>query len=359
MLPGLSSHVFFPHRLTTSLLATLHNAGAEVIEIVAGRHHFDYTDRPAVRELAAWFRDSGVLATLDQPRFADAEWSRHLDPTLNLLDPDKGRRIAAMDETKRALEAAEHIPFRSVTLYLGARGERWSPRHLEFALTAIEHLKAFATPLGVQLPLENIDNELSTPDRLVEVLHIGHFDSVGITLDLGHTNLDTVRAQSSTSSDRRLPPDPHTAPDENEPRGLGDRRSSTQPWPLVPATNTSTAAPGTPEYALDLLAPRIAQLHLHDNDRTRDAHLAPGAHLPKPGSETPHTGLDWTALAPRLAALPDHTPFVLELAHNPATTPDELLPRARAGFDFLQRLLDKHALHHEQQLRRGEPEPTR
>ncbi len=330
---GLSSHVFLPQRLHTGLLDTLRNAGAEAIEIFAARHHFDYTDRAATREVARWFNDSGILPTLHQPLFADPEWSRYMSPGLNLLDPDKSRRILAMDEAKRALESAEHIPFRSITLHLGTPSDHWSPRTLEFSLTAIEHLKAFATPLGVQILIENIPNDVTTPEHLLEILRVGHFDTVGVTLDLGHTHLLTSR-EHHTAPDRRALPDPH---DGSTPRGAGDRRARFDPL----HTHTSARPgepdpgmppPGTPDHAFFLLEPRLAELHLHDNDGTRDAHLWPG---------TPTTGgIDWTALAPRLTALPDTVPAILEIAYDPALSPDEVLTQARAAFDLLRRAAD-------------------
>ncbi len=77
-------------------------------------------------------------------------------PSVNLLHPDKSRRIAAMDEIKRALESAESIPFRNLVVHLGERDDEWSPRTVEFALTALEHLGAFAHPLGVRPLVENL-----------------------------------------------------------------------------------------------------------------------------------------------------------------------------------------------------------
>ena len=314
MRPGISTFVFLPDRLDTRLLTALQRAGAEAIEIVAARHHFDYTDRPTLRDLGSWFRDTGTLASLDQPRFADTHWSRHVAHSLHLLDPDKGRRIAAMDETKRALEAAEHIPFRSLTLYLGQSNDPWDQRALELSLTVIEHLKAFATPLGVQLLLENIDNDITTPTHLLEILRTGHFDTVGITLDLGHAHLESSRH-------RTAPPEIH--------------------GPL-----TSAAAL---DQALTLLTPRLVQLHLHDNDGTRDAHLSPGT-LPitrngntKTSSDDPALaghGIHWPTLAPRLAALPDSVLTILELANDPAATPDLIAIRARTAFNHLRQLAE-------------------
>ena len=64
-------------------------------------------------------------ATLHQPIFEASigagQWSRHQPATLNLIDPDKSRRISAMDEVKRALDTAEQIAIDSVVLHLGGR----------------------------------------------------------------------------------------------------------------------------------------------------------------------------------------------------------------------------------------------
>ena len=52
-----------------------------------------------------------------------------------------------------------------------------------------EHLRAFAKPLGVRILVENIPNELSTPDRLVEFIRTAHFDDVGVCFDCGHAHM--------------------------------------------------------------------------------------------------------------------------------------------------------------------------
>ena len=41
--------------------------------------------------------------------------------------------------------------------------EDFNEKKFEAAMTSIEHLRAFAKPLGVRILLENIPNELSTP----------------------------------------------------------------------------------------------------------------------------------------------------------------------------------------------------
>lgn len=94
-----------------------------------------------------------------------------------------------MDEIKRALEIAEQIPFRFLIQHIGVAGDEFDDRKLDSAMTSVEHLRAFAKPLGVRLLLENIPNELTTPEQLLLFLRTTHFDDVGICFDFGHAHL--------------------------------------------------------------------------------------------------------------------------------------------------------------------------
>jgi sugar phosphate isomerase/epimerase len=296
MQPGLSTHVFFQHRLHPGLLDALTAAGARTggtmtIEVFAARHHFDYTDTLAVRELAAWFRSNDVRAVLHQPIYitdrADTQWSRHVAANLNLIAPEKTQRIAAMDEVKRALEAAEQVPFTAIVLSLGLNHSAWDEPAIEHSITAIEHLKAFASPLGVRLLLENMENEVTTPEHLFYILKAGHFDSVGVCLDLGHLHL--------------------AQPVEGAPRDSG-----------VGA-------------AVTLLGERIAQLHIHDNHGPfaphtdmKDEHLWPGDGT-----------MDWSAVSASLTALPASTAGILEVESDRDEAPEAVTRKAEKVFRTL------------------------
>ncbi|MDE3106278.1 MAG: sugar phosphate isomerase/epimerase [Acidobacteriota bacterium] len=269
MQAAVSTHVFLQQRLHPGLLDAMRAGGATCVELFAARHHFDYTDRAIVREIANWFRDTGTTALLHQPIFAESSashWSRHVPPTLNLIDPEKARRIDAMDEVKRALESAEQIPIAAITLHLGLKGDAWNLRAIENSLTAIEHVKAFAHGLGVKVLLENLPNEVTTPEHLLEILHTGHFDTVGLALDLGHAHL--------------------------------------------------TSEHGIDE-AIELLRPRVHAFHLHDNNGLKDDHLWPNlAGLANQGS------IAWANVARQLASFPADTPAVLEISHELNMTPE-------------------------------------
>lgn len=280
MLPGISTHVFLSQRLHSGLLDAMQRSGARTIELFAARHHFDYTDRDAVRDLAKWFNDTGLKATLHQPIFTREQsdnWSRHVSPTLSLIAPEKTHRIDAMDEVKRALESAEMIPVSAITLHLGLKDDPWNERAIENSLTAIEHIKTFASPLGVKVLLENLQNDVTTPEHLLEIMNIGHFDNVGVTLDVGHAHLSDT--------------------------GL--------------------------EHAFELLHSRIGELHVHDNHGLRDEHLWPGS-----------GEIDWTKFARLSATLPQEIPGVLEIAYDLNESPDTVTAKASDSYSKQSRIED-------------------
>jgi len=293
MQPGLSTHVFLQQHLHPGLLdAVLRGLapyGSPTIEIFAARHHFDYTDRSAVRDIAAWFRDTGATPTLHQPIYLSdrgtGQWSRHVAPNINLIDPEKSHRIIAMDEVKRALESAEQIPFTALTLHLGLKDDPWNLRALENSLTAIEHLKAFAHPLGVKILLENLENEVTTPEHLLEILSAGHFTNVGIALDLGHAHLATTY---------------------------------------------------TIDEAFELLKPRIATLNLHDNHGTKDEHLWPVTDTPAEKA-TESVTINWPDITKHIANIP----AILEISHDLNETPESVTRKTTAFFDHQSRLAEQ------------------
>ncbi|HWE84121.1 MAG TPA: sugar phosphate isomerase/epimerase family protein [Terracidiphilus sp.] len=272
MLRVLSTHLFLNQRLHSGVLETVARSGVEAVEIFAARQHFDYTSREEVRELAEWFRSNPIQPfSMHAPMFPDREMGRAGAPAVNVIHPDKSRRIDAMDEIKRALEAAEQIPFKHLIIHLGEREDGWSQRTIDSSLTALEHLGAFARALGVRLLVENLPNDATTPEHLVTILELGHLDSVGICLDLGHAHI-TV---------------------------------------------------GIPD-AIATLNHRIVSLHVHDNHGSKDEHLWPG-----------DGNIDWKDTAKRINALPSPPAAVLEIGHSLGDAPAALPDRVQRSFELL------------------------
>ena len=177
-----------------------------------------------------------------------------------------------MDEVKRALETAEFIPYSHLIVHLGERTDGWSQRAIEYAETALEHLGAFARPLGVKLLVENLLNEAATPEHLMQILNVGHLNQVGTCLDLGHAHM-TVGVQEAISA-------------------FGNR---------------------------------MVSMHVHDNHATKDEHLWPGEGT-----------IDWNAVTTAVKAMATPPAVVLELSQRLPYEPTELpekLAKAFALFD--------------------------
>jgi sugar phosphate isomerase/epimerase len=218
----MSTYVFVKDRLHPGLLDKLAQGGAQGIEIFAARGHFDYTSKQHIKELGAWFSASGIpLRSMHSPMFCDTEWGRSGAPPINPLEKDRARRIEAMDEIKRAIEVAEIIPFQYLVQHMGLGGEEWDEGKFEAGLTSLEHIAAFAKPLGVTILVENIPNEFSSAEKLLAFQH--NVPTVGMCFDVGHAHLTD---------------------------GI--------------------------EPTFDRMAKHIRSTHVHDNLHDRDSHLWPG-----------------------------------------------------------------------------------
>jgi sugar phosphate isomerase/epimerase len=266
MVRAVSTYLYVKERLHPGILDGLARSGVQAIEIFAARQHLDYANRKAhLREIADWFRGSGIpLNSVHSPLYSDYEWGRTGSPPINLVSTDRAGLVEAMDEVKRALEIAEHIPFRFLIQHLGLPNETFSDKKFESAMTSIEHLRAFAKPLGVRLLLENIPNELSTPEKLLEIIQTAHFDDVGICFDFGHAHI-----MSSVSE------------------------------------------------AFEILRKQVCSTHIHDNKKVHDSHLWPGQGT-----------IDWKQAMELLRSAPEKPPLMLELEGDEKVNPLEKLPGA-------------------------------
>ena len=266
MIKAMSTYVYVKERLHPGLLDGLVRGGAQAIEIFAARQHLDYANRKQhVREIADWFRTSGIpLNSVHSPMHADYERGRTGSPPINVADTDRARRVEAMDEIKRALEIAEQIPFRFLVQHIGTSGESFEERKFEAAMTSIEHLRAFARPLGVRILLENIPNELATPDKLVDFIHTSHFDDVGVCFDVGHAHIMSDVTQ-----------------------------------------------------AFETLKDHIRSTHVHDNAKFQDSHLWPGK-----GS------IPWKETMQLLRKAPHTPPLMLEIEADDKINPPERMGEA-------------------------------
>ena len=220
----LSTRLFLRHRLTTVWMERIWHAGFHGVEIYSARQHFDYKDKAQIAELGHWFRDSSLtMSSLHAPLFSDDVWGRSgPNAVVDITEPVKAKRMIAVDENKRAIEVAEDVPFRYLTMHLGTLEQEMDEKRWDAGFSSLEELKVFAGQRGVELLLENVPNALSHAERLNEFLAATHLN-LGYCFDVGHAHLS---------------------------RGIA--------------------------YEFDLMKDRIKSINVHDNDGKEDLHLFPG-----------------------------------------------------------------------------------
>lgn len=220
----LSTHLFVRHRLTTVWLERIYDAGFSAVEIFCARQHIDYRDRAQIAELGHWFRDSQLrMHSLHSPMYSDDVWGRTgPQAVINITQSAKARRIDTVDEIKRAIEIAEFVPFRYLIQHVGVAGEEFDERKFDAAFSSLDEIHVFAAQRGVEILLENTPNDLSSAQRLNELLAQTHLN-FNYCFDIGHAHMG---------------------------RGV--------------------------EAEFELMKERIRSTHIHDNDGRDDSHLFPG-----------------------------------------------------------------------------------
>ncbi|HZU24207.1 MAG TPA: sugar phosphate isomerase/epimerase family protein [Bryobacteraceae bacterium] len=256
----LSTHLFVNHRLSTVWLDRIWDCNIPAVEIFCARQHLDYRNRAQIAELAAWFRDADMkLHSIHAPMYNDEYWGRSgPQAVIDITEPAKAKRIAMVDEIKRALEIAESIPFQYMVQHLGVSGQEYDERRLDAGFDSLDELSNFARMRGVEVLLENIPNRLASADRLNAFLGATHM-KLGFCFDVGHAHMDSG----------------------------------------IPAS-------------YEIMQERIRSTHLHDNNGKEDQHLFP----------TMNKGtIDWKRTMELLGSRPDQYPLLLELKEDPALGP--------------------------------------
>jgi sugar phosphate isomerase/epimerase len=270
---ALSTHLFVNHRLTTVWLDRIWDAGIPLVEIFCARQHLDYQNKAQINELGYWFRDCPLkVHSLHSPMYNDEVWGRSgPQAVISITEPVKAKRIAMVDDIKRAIEIAETIPYRYLIQHLGVSGEEFDEYKVDAAFSSLEELQVFAQQRGVEILLENTPNKLSSAERLLTFFELTHLN-LNICLDVGHAHM-----------------------------------------------NEGISA------AYRMLKSKIRSTHIHDNNGTDDLHLFPMASeigLPAPigkgdaaenGIASTDGTIDWIKTMTLLRQAEEQYPLLLEL----------------------------------------------
>jgi sugar phosphate isomerase/epimerase len=277
----LSTYLFVSKKLTPELLALVHGAGFQAIELFASRGHFDYTVTQDVRGMAHILADNRLqLASLHAPTSRDFGPNRDGGTPLSITEVERVRRIEAMDELKRAIDIAENLPFSRMILHMGGPRDTADPRKRDAAFGSLEHLVLHAKHVGVTICVENTTSEMGEPAYLRAFVEETRLTGLRFNFDIGHAHL----ADSPV-----------------------DERVAT---------------------SFEAMREHILSAHIHDNLGDKDAHLPP------------HDGsIDWPAALKLFRSLPNgELPLTLELKEKTGSDAPSIPDQITAAAKSLDRL---------------------
>jgi sugar phosphate isomerase/epimerase len=278
----LSTYLFIHRKLTPELLGEISRSGVNAIELFCSRYHFNYQSAEAAAEIGAVLRDSRMsLHAFHAPTERDSGPTRHSGIPLSVSDPERGRRLEAMDEIRRVLDLAEHVPFRYLVLHLGHSRDEADPRRYDAAFSSLERLRLFAKQSGVTIALENTPGHLAAPDKLLQFVTETRLTDIRFCFDVGHAH-------------------------------LGDG--------VMPS--------------LDIMRDLVVTAHVHDNNGFKDEHVTPFS-----------GNIEWAPALAALTSVESALVLELkeQPAYAEPAPPSVALDAARAAFDKLEAAIDSAA----------------
>ena len=254
----LSTYRYIDQELLSEVLASIARAGIPAIEVFCSSEHFGYASQQAVRAFRGCLDEYGLkLQSLHAPTERGSGAGRSGGVPISISDPERIRRVDAVDEVKRALEVAETVAFRYLIQHMTSTRQPLDPRNLDAAFSSLEHLVLFAKQRGVTIAIENTPGEFSSPESLAQFVKQTRLNDLRFCFDIGHAHM------------------------------------------------AEGVAAG-----IELMLDRIVTVHLHDNHGEKDEHL-----LPFEGT------IDWGTALAALAGAPEAPAFVLELKERAADLP--------------------------------------
>ena len=186
----LSTYLFIQRKLTPSLLGEIARHGMNAVEIFCALSHFNYHSPVVVREIAGALRDQNLmLHALHSPAERDFNPMHESSAPLSICDPERVRRLEAVDEIKRALDVAEYLPFRYLVQHVGSQRDPADERRFDAAFSSLEHLHIYAKERGVTVAIENTPGEMAAPAHLRRLIVETRLTGLRMCFDIGHAHI--------------------------------------------------------------------------------------------------------------------------------------------------------------------------
>jgi len=221
----LSTHLLVYGRLDDLALRALGGAGRR-LEVWLAEPHVPWRDASALDAFRGRLGDAGLsTGSVHLPFYPSVPELLEDNRRWSLIDPSTAGRAEALQAASDGLHAAGALGAEAGVLHLGWQRDAWDAHSHGWAREAVVALLPVARAAGVRLLLENIISPGTRVAALMALLdEVDPAREVGLCVDLGHAHVD-----------------------------------------------------GGVLEELQAALPRLAHLHVHDNDGCSDQHLPPGA----------------------------------------------------------------------------------
>ncbi len=228
MKAGISTHIFALHQLHGAMLEDIAASGFRFMELWCSREHLGYHKPDRVKEIFRNISDNGLeLVALHAPFYLSIAEVR-AGRFMTLSSPEPSVRETARSEIEMLIE---NLPVEGplpMVLHTGLTVSDNDPRREEDFLEGLEKLLPVFRRAGLLVALENGPSHHSSCGKIMELAERTGSADVGICLDTGHSNIT-----------------------------------------------------GSPCDDISLCAPRLLDIHVHDNDGAKDQHRPPfGGNIP-------------------------------------------------------------------------------
>lgn len=200
---GLSTHIFVYNILDEAIVKQIKDAGFDAIELWGMRPHFDYKDKGWAEKFAGLLKENHIKVTSFHATIYEEVTPPDKRKWLSLTSKDNAIRQKALTETKELIDCMGLFDAGLLVIHgLEDRKETESEKAFHKSLT---ELFEYAGERNIRIAVENVLHG-ATAEKIMRLIDDERYDpdSVGICLDLGHSNISNNPVNDLEECSERL-----------------------------------------------------------------------------------------------------------------------------------------------------------